>query len=126
MDYTIRSNGFMWSERQRDACEPVSEEQVVRVQEWLRLYARGRKTCSHKYSSYGLKERVEFWLKESGAPDSYISNGAFIVACIREGYKVKPIQPYSPNAAIAIRKRDDTHEVDDVWRMRWVKMPVTR
>ncbi len=69
-----------------------AEDQVTRCVEWLQLFATPRKTVNYKIGSYGLKHVVERWA------GTYITNGAFLLAAHRAGYKIIPDEPLSPNA----------------------------
>jgi len=95
MEFSLVSEVY----RQRHAIEGLSyldkepqEQQVVLCVEWLLQYATPRKTANLKIGSYGLKHIVENWAK------TYISNGAFILAARRQGVKIVPNNPNSPNA----------------------------
>lgn len=62
--------------------KPPEEDQVLLCMEWLRRFAKPRKTVNYARSSYGLKHCVEDWCGE------YVSNGAFIEAARRLGFEV--------------------------------------
>jgi len=59
--------------------------------EWLQTNAKPRKTINKRHSSYGLKHTAE-----KTAPGNYITNGAFILAALRLGYRVQA-DMVSPN-----------------------------
>lgn len=72
--------------------EAPDEGQVALCLDWLRRYARHRKTANTSIGSYGLKHAVERWA------GTYISNGAFIEAARHVGAGIVPVGPLSPNA----------------------------
>lgn len=81
----------------RHACDvelrdPPPEKQIALCVEWLKLYITPRRTVNTKASSYGLKHTVETWAGE------YISNGAFIAAAQRLGYRIHRCVPMCVNA----------------------------
>lgn len=67
------------------------------------LRACGQATKTTRRGSYALKHDAEDWSKERGGPN-YVSNGAFIEAARRLGYRVVPIAD-SPNARIGVKLR---------------------
>lgn len=80
MPYFLSDNGFV--NTKAEASSIRNPEAVEMVEEWLRDNAIPAKK-SYKSSSYALKHVVE---SELG---TYISNGAFIQACINFGLKVE-------------------------------------
>jgi hypothetical protein len=83
---------------QHDEKKPPSEAEVELCEKWISLFCSKRQSGIRKdLSSYYLKHRVEEWLRTQG-DYSYIGNGAFIKAAIREGYVFKPSFKNSPNA----------------------------
>jgi hypothetical protein len=78
LEYEVSANGIYGRP------PPVDEKQVALCREWLRAFIRPRTRFNAEYSSYVLKHRVQAWA------DEYVSNGAFIVAAMREGYRVQP------------------------------------
>lgn len=97
--YDITANGLVSPQyrghavkRNNKVSEALPEEtQVTLCIEWLKTFATPRKTVNDKIGSYGLKHVVERWA------GIYISNGAFILAVYRMGYKIIPNYPLSPN-----------------------------
>lgn len=89
-----------------------NEEQIAVCQDWIRRHARPTKTIRKRHSSYGLKHYVESSTRRSGQAfdqvDSrgrewvgdyyYVTNGAFIEAARREGYRIVRTDAHSPNA----------------------------
>lgn len=92
-------------------------DQIACCQEWIRAYCTPRKKENTKYSSYNLKHAVERWTdgqaeytgismrtyKFEGNEHKYISNGAFIVAAILEGYTATPVRRGSSNACFNMK-----------------------
>jgi hypothetical protein len=76
--------------------EQPPESEVNLCVEWLEKYATPRKTPNPNTGSYGLKHIIEKWA------GTYISNGAFILAAYRMGYRVIPEEPLSPNALVCL------------------------
>ena len=74
--------------------DPPNEDQVKLCVEWLKN-KKLRKTINNSYTSYHWKHAVEHWA------GTYISNGAFIKACIDHVIPIKKING-SPNAHVAI------------------------
>jgi hypothetical protein len=74
--------------------DPPNEDQVKLCIEWLKN-RHGRRTVNTTYTSYHWKHSVEHWCGQ------YISNGAFIKACIDHGIPIKKING-SPNAHVAV------------------------
>jgi hypothetical protein len=64
------------------------EEEVSLCEEFINDFCYPRKYISRKWTSYGLKHLVERHLDRHGQ-HAYISNGAFILAAIRRGYRWK-------------------------------------
>jgi hypothetical protein len=95
-----------------DPCDVPDEGQISKCQEWLRLHAERTKTVRRRRSSYAYKHHVECWTRTPGTRFKqldpwgrkwtseyfYVSNGAFIEAARREGYRVVQTDSGSPNA----------------------------
>lgn len=65
-----------------------------------------RKTLNTKRSSYGLKHRVEYYMKHlPEVKNYYVANGAFICAAIHAGFEVRPTRHGSPNVHINISEK---------------------
>lgn len=77
-----------------------SEAQVAICSEWLKLYATPTKTIRKQNTSYGLKHVVEDWTCAVNKSHNrgYVSNGAFIEAARRAGYRIEQTDWMSPNA----------------------------
>lgn len=102
--YDITANGLvsdLYRQKHGDsACSELPNEDQVRVcLDWLAQHARKRKTVNHEVYSYGLKHIVERTV-------GYVSNGAFILAAHRAGYKIVPDDPLSLNAYFNISVPD--------------------
>ena len=69
---------------------PPFDEILVSI-DWLGHYGHKTKTINKNKISYGLKNAVERWAKNSGKDVVSISNGAFIAAVIIGGYRVEPV-----------------------------------
>lgn len=76
--------------------KPPEEGQVRLCMEWLKRFARPRKTVNYRIGSYGLKHCVEGW------DGDYVSNGAFIEAAYRLGFEIIQGGPLSPNAGFRL------------------------
>jgi hypothetical protein len=74
--------------------DPPNEDQVKLCIEWLKN-RHSRRTVNTTYTSYHWKHSVEHWCGQ------YISNGAFIKACIDHGIPIRRING-SPNAHVAV------------------------
>lgn len=81
--YFLSDNGFV--NTKAEASTIRDSESVEMVEEWLKDNAISS-TKKYKNSSYSLKHTVEEELK------TYISNGAFIQACLNLGFKVERIE----------------------------------
>lgn len=76
------------------------EEQIKICMEWLEKNAEKTMIANPgTIGSYGLKHLVEKNMK------SYVSNGAFIVACLRSNFICKQETITSPNIIINISKK---------------------
>lgn len=64
--------------------------------ETIQILYRHQDNVNKSYSSYGLKNICEEYLKSFNFKNTYISNDAFIAAMVDSGYKVKEIHN-SPN-----------------------------
>lgn len=72
-----------------------------------------RKTLNDSYGSYGLKHRVEHYMKRiEGVDNYYVANGSFICAAIHLGFEYDQIRPLSPNALFNVSSRSPIFE----WR----------
>ena len=92
-DLRVTANGIVDASAAGDAPD---ETQIAACQAWLRANARPTKTIRPRPYSYALKHVVEAAL--GGPGRAYISNGAFIVAALREGYRARRCSWTSPNA----------------------------
>jgi hypothetical protein len=87
-------------------------------QEWVRRHCTPTKGFCRTRSSYGLKHAVERWTATLGetfkqidmhgrgpweSPYFYVTNGAFITAMQREGYRVARAAPGDINAVFNAR-----------------------
>ena len=68
-----------------------------RAMAFLLLACGKRKTINRRVSSYGLKHSAEQLMAEMNVAESYVSNGALIVAAVALGYRVERIEG-TPNA----------------------------
>ena len=107
----ICANGFCDGESCTHGATRAAE--IALSREWLREFASPTKTIRARCgrSSYALKHAVERWTRQLHSQwrqidradrewtgnYHYVSNGAFIVAAIAEGYRVKRISD-GPNA----------------------------
>jgi hypothetical protein len=95
-DFGLATNLYReWKRGRGDSLDhlyPPHEGEVEICQDWLKQYARKRKTINERSSSYGLKHIVE------RAMGTYVSNGAFLLAAYRAGYTIVPDGPLNPNA----------------------------
>ena len=98
----IDANGIVHKE---PGSPPVPSE-VELCRDWLLLYATPATSCGRR-SSYGLKHDVEKWAGR------YVSNGAFILAALKNGYRVRS-WPDSINATffMSIRKKPRETDID--------------
>ena len=83
------------AKRQPDLLAPIDEDQVERAMRFLR-----ERTVPHnrrREHSYALKHVAENYAGD------YVSNGAFIEAALRLGYKVVPIDWFDINAYVYLR-----------------------
>lgn len=77
--------------------EPQFLEQVAVSRYFIRTRTRRLKGFWSKGGSYGWKHKAEATIFSSRG---YVVNGAFIVAAMLEGCKVKPAGPNDPNAVM--------------------------
>jgi len=100
--------------------QKIDPAQVVICRAWLRRWAYRRKSINTRIGSYALKHMVEHstmrpgmtheqidpWGRRWSGPYIYVSNGAFILAALLEGYRAIPCSSGSPNAYfdLGIRK----------------------
>jgi hypothetical protein len=89
--------------------EPVNETTVARVVAWIQAHCEPLPQIRRRMdrrggplSSYGWKHAAE---SQRGGIGSYVSNGEFIVAALRAGYRAVPERPGSPNALFNMRPR---------------------
>lgn len=69
-------------------------------------YTTKRKTINFNRTSYGLKHRVEHYMRSLPDCDSYyVANGAFICAAIHMGFAFAPVREGSPNVCFNISER---------------------
>ncbi|MFZ3088870.1 MAG: hypothetical protein WA123_12490, partial [Methylotenera sp.] len=65
-----------------------------------------RKTLNDSYGSYGLKHRVEHYMKRiEGVDNYYVANGSFICAAIYMGFEYDQIRSMSPNVSFNVSSR---------------------
>lgn len=95
------------------------EPEVISCVVFIREFVTPRKTINKEFSSYGMKHRVERWTipsqnRQSGGYQ-YISNGAFIEAAHREGYRIARTHPGSLNANfnMSCRRRGGDREATE-------------
>ena len=70
------------------------------------MHTTKRKTVNTKRSSYGLKHRVEFYMKHlPDVSNYYIANGAFICAAVHAGFDIRAVRTGSPNVHINISEK---------------------
>lgn len=80
--------------------------QVRHCEEWIKRFARPRKTINLDISGYGLKHVVEQWSFEGEVwpGRGYCTNGSFIEAALNLGYKFLPAGwGRNPNAYFNMR-----------------------
>jgi hypothetical protein len=70
--------------------EPPNPIQLAHCKEWIKRFARPRKSINLRAFSYSLKHRAENWRSGLLADSKFVSNGAFILAALQEGYKYLP------------------------------------
>jgi hypothetical protein len=82
----------------------VDPDELARARSYLSRLTRTKTFGSNTPNSYGLKHRAEY---TTGA---YVSNGALILAAVKEGILVRPYRngngQIDLNAAIAVSRRD--------------------
>jgi hypothetical protein len=101
-EVSIRAEGVCWTLQHQN--EPAPQESQIRTAEnWIATFCRPRKLINARASSYELKHRAEDWTRKIGSSDPYISNGAFIAAALRSGYRMRPHFTGSPNAFFNMR-----------------------
>lgn len=96
---------------------PVNPGQVELARQWLRIHCQPRKTINPRRSSYGLKHDVEGWTSAQGNA-VYVSNGAFIVAALLEGYRAEPRGGESINACFNISFAPSVRRMREAKRAR--------
>ena len=72
--------------------------EVALCREWIQAFCRPSKDVTTNRSSYGYKHDVERWVRSKSGASHYISNGAFILAALAEGFRCAPTEPGSANA----------------------------
>lgn len=117
----ISANGLSPCKNTTATIEDPAEDEIDACLLWMKAFASPTKTLRPRSFSYSLKHVVESWTR--GEPRvvgkwsgdgrcenldpwgrkwlgdyMYISNGAFIEAARRAGYRVKRASPGSPNA----------------------------
>lgn len=106
---------------------PPIQAQVEKCREFIRARCSKRNSINYKRTSYGLKHDVERWTREQGKTYDqiddwgrawtgdyfYVSNGAFIVAALLEGYRAERIR-LGPNASfnLSVLRRDRVPKSD--------------
>jgi hypothetical protein len=80
------------------------QDQVEHCEAWILNFCQPQQSINYHRTSYGLKHSVENW--KSGLPSdrSYVSNGAFIMAAVRLGYKYVRVQGLNAHFNMKIRK----------------------
>lgn len=63
------------------------EAQIATCLEFIESRCEPTRTIRERSHSYGLKHAVERWMQEIHNQSVYVSNGAFIVAALRAGYR---------------------------------------
>jgi hypothetical protein len=66
--------------------------QIARADEWLRLQSQTKHINTRIGTSYGLKHEVERWHRENRSNqflDCYVSNGCFLMAAHRLGFRMR-------------------------------------
>jgi hypothetical protein len=102
-------NGLTWGVAPRQVyTEPWQGHEIETA---MRFLSPLGKTSKPTYSSYYLKHVLEDHLRR------YVSNGAFIVACIASDFVVEPYGDGSLNAGIGISRRDIQKLRQPWWRM---------
>lgn len=76
-----------WDE---DPCDDRLLEEIERAEIWLRLANRTREVNKRVGKSYGLKHGVESWFRARQRGDVFVSNGCFLMAAHRLGFKIEP------------------------------------
>jgi hypothetical protein len=79
-----------WSTHRQKLVDPDDEiiHEIAKVRMWLNAIAP-TKSKNSNHSSYGLKHRVEGWLRGNGFKgDHYVSNGSFILAAKMDGFRI--------------------------------------
>lgn len=89
---------------------PFNASQIRNSREWLQLFAHPLRTVRPRQNSYRLKHDVEYWADVMRPKEgSYVTNGAFIVAALLEGYRWRIING-GPNCIFALGKTFDRDE----------------
>lgn len=75
------------------------------------MHAEKRKTINYGRTSYGLKHRVEHYMKNRPDVENYyVANGSFICAAVHMGFKFVPASAGSPNVCLNISERSPIFE----------------
>jgi hypothetical protein len=80
---------FLSPERQEKWEREMATHEIANADAWLRLVTRTEKVNERAGSSYGLKHRTEEWHHKAGRW-GYCSNGHFLMAAKRLGFKMRP------------------------------------
>lgn len=83
---------------------PLDPIEVAHCREWIKVFARPRKTINPFAFSYELKHIVENWRSGLPTDSKYVSNGAFIWAAVLENYRFLWDVP-GPNCYLNMRFR---------------------
>ena len=101
----VKSMGYQTAlaEGQRRLLEAVND---CRKAEHFLQFVTKRKTVNTNFGSYGLKHRVERFLKVQTNPleNTYVANGAFICAALHLGFEMK-VYGDSPNVTFNMSSR---------------------
>jgi hypothetical protein len=80
--------------------EKPKEEEISRAMKWIVKFCTKRDRIDKERTSYSFKHAVEEWSENELHDPQHISNGAFIVAALRCGYRLNHEGGNSPNAWI--------------------------
>jgi len=107
--YQHTPSGLRWNTEEEEAEVPDRAEVMACV-----AFILTNMVCTpgvqRGASSYGLKHRVERWVRLTGHPHAatgggYVSNGAFIGAAALLGVEMEPTRYGSPNVFLALKPR---------------------
>jgi len=113
----VSANGIEPHGSSKEDPRDPEPEQVSACRAWLREFAAPTKTIRRERSSYQYKHAVEDSARALGV-SLYVSNGAFIVAAIAEGYRLERDDYSSQNALFALtllRKTKELGKKAGVW-----------